>query len=85
MTGVEGLTAGSMVRLVWRVAGEGMGLLYARRAMSVKPATRIVRSAIVVREREVSFSEGGRALRTDSQYMGAWVPVCRGEEPWLRL
>ena len=62
-----------------------MGLLYARRARSVKPATRIVRSAIVVREREVSLSEGGRALRTDSQYMEAWVPVCRGEEPWLRL
>ena len=53
--------------------------------MSVKPATRRVRSAIVVREREVSLLGSRRALRTDFQYMGVWVPVCREKGPWWRL
>ncbi len=37
-----------MVGSLWRVAGEGRGLLYANRAISVKPARIIVRSAVIV-------------------------------------
>ena len=40
---------------MWRIAGEGRGLLYAKRAMSVKPARRTVRSTAIV-------SEGGDIL-----------------------
>lgn len=58
MIGAEGLSPEFMVGSLWRVAGEGRGLLYARRAMRIQPATRRVRSAAVVSE-EVPSSEGG--------------------------
>ena len=48
MTGAEGLSPEFMVGSPWRVAREGRGLLYARRAMKVKPARRRMRSAAVV-------------------------------------
>lgn len=44
-----------------RVAGDGRGLLYARRAIKVKPAKSRVRSAAVI-SGVVSLSEGGRSL-----------------------
>ena len=51
ISSAEGSSHGSMTLPLWRVGGEGRGLLYARRAMNVNPAKRTVRSAIVVRER----------------------------------
>ena len=48
--GAEGLSPELMLGSLWRDAGEGRGLLYARRAMSVKPARRRVRSAVVISE-----------------------------------
>lgn len=43
------LSIESMLSSLCRVAGKERGLLYARRAMSVRPARRKVRSAVVVR------------------------------------
>ena len=48
MTDAEGLSPKSTMGPLWIVAGEGRGLLYAKRAMSVKPARRRVRSAAIV-------------------------------------
>ena len=75
MTGAEGLSPDFMLGSLWRVAGEGMGLLYARSAMSVKPARRRVRSATVVSERSYYRRVDG-ALRTSFHYMRTCVPVC---------
>lgn len=55
MSGAEGSYPEFILGSLWRVAGEGRGLLYARRAMIVKPARRRVRSAAVV-------SEGGAII-----------------------
>ena len=62
MSSAEGSSPGSMTLPLWRVAGEGRGLLYARRAMNVNPAKRTVRSAIVVRER--------------GSIVGGWTGLC---------
>ena len=75
MTSVDELFPESMASLLWRVAGKERGLLYAKRAMSVKPARRKVRSAVVVRE-PYRYGRVDGTWRTDFQGMGAWVPVC---------
>lgn len=47
MTGAEGLSPELKLGSLWRVAGEGRGLPYARSAMRVKPASRRVRKSVV--------------------------------------
>lgn len=48
MSGAEGSYPEFILGSLWRVAGEGRGLLYARRAMIVKPARRRVRSVVFI-------------------------------------
>lgn len=61
MAGTEGLSPECIAGSLCRVAGDGRGLLYAKSAISVKPARSRVRSAAVV-SGDVSLSEGGRGL-----------------------
>ena len=50
MTSAGVTSSGLMIRLSSGIAGLGRGLLYAKRAMSVRPVRRRVRNAAAVRE-----------------------------------
>lgn len=62
MTGAEGLSPELKLGSLWRVAGEGRGLPYARSAMRVKPASRRVRKSAAAVSEGGSLSEGGRGF-----------------------
>lgn len=62
MAGTEGLSPEFIAGSLCRVAGDGRGLLYAKSAISVKPARSRVRSAAVV--------SGGRVI------VGGWAGPC---------
>ena len=74
MTGAKGRSPKVMLGSLWMVAREGRGLLYAIRAISVKPATRRVRSAAVVSQGGANIASGVDS-RTVFHYLGTWVPV----------
>ena len=77
MTDAEGLSPKFMMGSLWSVAGEGRGLLYAKRAISVKPTRRKVRSAAaVVSGGKRHDQKVDRALRTSFHNMGICIPVC---------